>query len=107
MLGIFLPTSAMLNLLPEATVIAVDPGTPDKEGRVVLTAVKVGDRVLLPGWGGNAINIGEEVRAYFFSLECMGKLMRFSFFFPRSTFCSRMQTFWQRLRSRGRVVLAG
>ena len=46
--------------------IAVDPGAPDKEGRVVPTAVKAGDRVLLPGWGGNAIKVGEEVRAYFF-----------------------------------------
>ena len=56
MSGIFLPTSATSNLLPEATMITVGPGVLDKEGRpgrVVLTAVKVGDQVLLPGWGGN------------------------------------------------------
>ena len=46
--------------------IAVGPGAPDKEGRVVPTAVNAGDRVLLPGWGGNAIKVGEEVRACFF-----------------------------------------
>jgi chaperonin GroES len=43
-------------------VIAVGPGAPDKEGRVVPTSVRAGDRVLLPGWGGNAIKLGEEVR---------------------------------------------
>lgn len=42
--------------------IAVGPGAPDKEGRIVPTSVKAGDRVLLPGWGGNAIKVGEEVR---------------------------------------------
>jgi chaperonin GroES len=60
--GIFLPTSATSSPLPEATVIAVGPGAPDKEGRVVPTSVKAGDRVLLPGWGGNAIKVGEDVR---------------------------------------------
>ena len=60
--GIFLPTSATSSPLPEATVIAVGPGAPNKEGRVVPTSVKAGDRVLLPGWGGNAIKVGEDVR---------------------------------------------
>ena len=60
--GIFLPSSATSNPLPEATVIAVGPGAPNKEGHVVPTSVKTGDRVLLPGWGGNAIKLGEEVR---------------------------------------------
>lgn len=59
--GIFLPTSATTNPLPEATVIAVGPGAPNKDGQVVPTQVKAGDRVLLPGWGGNAIKVGEEV----------------------------------------------
>jgi chaperonin GroES len=63
--GIFLPSSATSSPLPEATVIAVGPGAPDKEGRVVPTAVKAGDRVLLPGWGGNTIKVGEEVRWFF------------------------------------------
>jgi chaperonin GroES len=48
-------------------VIAVGPGAPDKEGRIVPTSVKAGDRVLLPGWGGNAIKVGEDVRFFFFS----------------------------------------
>ena len=30
--------------------IAVGPGAPDKEGRIVHTSVKAGDKVLLAGW---------------------------------------------------------
>jgi co-chaperonin GroES (HSP10) len=60
--GIFLPTSATSTPLPEATVIAVGPGAPNKEGKVIPTTVKAGDRVLLPGWGGNSIKVGDEVR---------------------------------------------
>ena len=48
--------------------IAVGPGAPNKEGHVVPTSVKAGDRVLLPGWGGNAIKVGEVVRVFFFFL---------------------------------------
>ncbi|KAJ7220634.1 hypothetical protein GGX14DRAFT_675448 [Mycena pura] len=46
------------------TVIAVGPGAPRKDGTVVPTAVKAGDRVLLPGWGGNSIKVGDEVSGY-------------------------------------------
>lgn len=67
--GIFLPSSATSSPLPEATVIAVGPGAPNKEGRIVPTAVKAGDRVLLPGWGGNTIKVGEEVRPFLFSFS--------------------------------------
>jgi chaperonin GroES len=66
----------MSNPLPEATVIAVGPGAPNKEGRVVPTTVQAGDRVLLPGWGGNALKVGEDVR--FVSLsECTGSWVIF------------------------------
>lgn len=63
--GVFLPASATSSPLPEATVIATGPGAPDKEGKVVPTVVKAGDRVLLPGWGGNSIKVGEEVCTVF------------------------------------------
>jgi co-chaperonin GroES (HSP10) len=46
-------------------VIAVGPGAPNKEGQIMPTSVKAGDRVLLPGWGGNALKVGEEVRVFF------------------------------------------
>ena len=63
--GIFLPSASTNNPLPEATVIAVGPGAPDKDGKIVPTTVKAGDRVLLPGWGGNSIKVGDDVRNVF------------------------------------------
>lgn len=59
--GIFLPSSATASPLPEATVIAVGPGAPNKDGVVQAVSVNVGDRVLLPGWGGSPIKVGEDV----------------------------------------------
>ena len=47
--------------------IAVGPGAPDKDGKLVPTSVQAGDRVLLPGWGGNQIKVGEDV-SYHLSL---------------------------------------
>jgi len=72
--GIFLPTSATSSPLPEATVIAVGPGAPNKQGTVVPTSVKAGDRVLLPGWGGNAIKVGEEEYYLFKDTEILAKI---------------------------------
>lgn len=61
-----MPSSTTSSPLPEATVVAVGPGAPNKEGKVVPTSVKAGDRVLLPGWGGNSIKLGEEVSTCLF-----------------------------------------
>jgi len=72
--GIFLPSSATSNPLPEATVIAVGPGAPNKDGQIVPTAVKAGDRVLLPGWGGNSIKVGEEEYHLFKDSEILAKI---------------------------------
>jgi len=72
--GIFLPTSATANPLPEATVIAVGPGAPNKDGTVIPTQVKAGDRVLLPGWGGNSIKVGEEEYFLFKDSEILAKI---------------------------------
>jgi len=58
--GLFLPSSATSSPLPEATVLAAGPGAQDKDGKLVPLSVKVGDKVLLPGWGGNSIKVGEE-----------------------------------------------
>jgi len=72
--GIFLPQSSTTNPLPEATVIAVGPGAPDKDGKVVPTAVQAGDKVLLPGWGGNSIKLGEEEYFLFRDSEILAKI---------------------------------
>jgi len=72
--GIFLPTSATSNPLPEATVIAVGPGAPNKDGKIVPTTVQAGDRVLLPGWGGNSIKVGEDEFFLFKDSEILAKI---------------------------------
>jgi len=72
--GIFLPESATTGPLPEAIVIAVGPGALNKDGNVVPTEVKAGDRVLLPGWGGNSIKVGEEEYHLFKDSEILAKI---------------------------------
>lgn len=61
--GLYLPSSATKTPLPEAHVVAAGPGARNKEGVTIPTSVKAGDKVLLPGWGGNSIKVGDEVRA--------------------------------------------
>ncbi|TFK61830.1 hsp10-like protein [Pluteus cervinus] len=72
--GIFLPTSATNNPLPEATVIAVGPGAPNKNGDIVPVSVKAGDRVLLPNWGGSSFKVGEEEYFLFKDAEILAKI---------------------------------
>ncbi|WOO84358.1 heat shock protein, mitochondrial [Vanrija pseudolonga] len=72
--GLFIPSSATQSPLPEATVIAVGPGAPNKDGNVVPVSVKVGDRVLLPGWGGSPIKVGEEEYHLFKDAEILAKI---------------------------------
>jgi len=72
--GIFLPSSATSSPLPEATVIAVGPGAPNRQGHVVPVSVKPGDRVLLPGWGGNSIKVGEDEYHLFKDSEILAKI---------------------------------
>lgn len=49
--------------------IAVGPGAPNKEGVVQAVSVNVGDRVLLPGWGGSPIKVGDDVSPLLLSLS--------------------------------------
>ncbi|KAG9095536.1 10 kDa heat shock protein [Ceratobasidium sp. 370] len=72
--GIFLPSSATSSPLPEATVIAVGPGAPNTQGQIVPPSVKAGDRVLLPGWGGNSIKLGDEEYFLFKDSEILAKI---------------------------------
>jgi len=76
-------------------VIAVGPGARDKKGNVIPTQVKAGDRVLLPGWGGNSIKVGEEVSPHFniFSVEA-------SFCCSRNISSLKIPKFSPRSRSR-------
>jgi len=72
--GIFLPQASTTTPLPEATVIAVGPGAPDKNGKIIPTTVKAGDKILLPGWGGNSIKLGEEEYFLFRDSEILAKI---------------------------------
>ena len=97
--GIFLPSSATASPLPEATVIAVGPGAANKEGTVVPVSVVPGDRVLLPGWGGNPIKVGEEV-----SFGFVGQLWAIEMLTDcRSTTCSRTRRSSPRSTSRSTI----
>ncbi|KAH9964686.1 hypothetical protein BGW80DRAFT_1447978 [Lactifluus volemus] len=68
------PDFCHVDSTPEATVIAVGPGAPDKEGRIVPTSVKAGDMLLLPGWGGSAIKVGEDEYHLFKGSELSEKI---------------------------------
>lgn len=46
--------------LNSGKVVAVGPGLRDKAGNNIPTAVKVGDDVLLPEYGGTQVKLGEK-----------------------------------------------
>ncbi|KDN40338.1 putative heat shock protein 10 [Tilletiaria anomala UBC 951] len=72
--GLFLPSSSTTSPLPEAHVIAAGPGALDKDGKTIPMQVKAGDKVLLPGWGGSAIKVGEEEYLLIKDSEILAKL---------------------------------
>lgn len=58
--GIFIPDSAK-EKPQEGEVIAVGTGKRDEKGELIAFNVKVGDKVLLPKYGGTEIKYGEDV----------------------------------------------
>lgn len=60
----FLPEKASVKL-NEGTVLAVGPGGIDEQGKLVKPNLSIGQRVLLPAFGGTAINVGEEELSLF------------------------------------------
>ena len=62
--GVLLPESA-LSKLNEGRVVAVGPGGRASDGSVIPPAVKEGDDVLLPEYGGSKIEVdGKEMYLY-------------------------------------------
>ncbi|KAJ3127885.1 10 kDa heat shock protein [Physocladia obscura] len=57
--GLFIPEKAQ-ETLNEGLVVAAGPGAADKNGNLQPLAVKVGDRVLLPPYGGSTVKFGGE-----------------------------------------------
>jgi chaperonin GroES len=63
--GIILPESRVTKA-NEGEVIAVGPGARDKEGRTIACTVSVGDKVLLPDYGGLQIKVDNTDDHYLF-----------------------------------------
>ncbi|XP_047332840.1 10 kDa chaperonin, mitochondrial [Impatiens glandulifera] len=68
-------------LLPEKTskinsgkVVAVGPGIVDKTGNLIPVAVKEGDTVLLPEYGGTQVKLGEKEYHLYRDDDIMGTL---------------------------------
>lgn len=71
--GLFIPEKNVekLNL---ADVISTGPGLTDKDGKVVPTSVKAGDKVLIPQYGGSSIKVGEDDYILFRDSDILAKL---------------------------------
>jgi len=71
--GIMLPEKAQGKVL-DATVISVGPGKTNESGSVVPPNVKVGDRVLLPEYGGTKVTFDEKEYYLFRDNDILGKV---------------------------------
>ncbi|KAI8810622.1 chaperonin 10-like protein [Cladochytrium replicatum] len=72
--GIYIPEKAQ-EQLNEGVVVAVGPGTPEKDGKFRACSVKAGERVLLPPYGGNTVKVGQEEFLLFRDAEILAKLV--------------------------------
>lgn len=71
--GIYIPEKNV-EKLNEADVLAVGPGALDKDGNRIAPAVKAGDRVLIPPFGGSTIKVGEQDYLLFRDAEILAKV---------------------------------
>ncbi|KAM0753409.1 chaperonin Cpn10 [Meredithblackwellia eburnea MCA 4105] len=75
--GLYLPsssTSSPNSQIPEAIVLAVGPGAPNKDGVLQAMSVKEGDRVVVPAFGGVGVKVGEEEYTFYRDQEIIAKL---------------------------------
>jgi chaperonin GroES len=70
--GLYLPTTNVKDP-NEGTVVAVGPGERDVTGALHAVNVAVGDKVLLPEYGGSKIKIGDEELFLFRESDILGK----------------------------------
>mmetsp|Transcript_30171 Transcript_30171/g.62164 ORF Transcript_30171/g.62164 Transcript_30171/m.62164 type:complete len:105 (+) Transcript_30171:81-395(+) len=56
--GVLLPESAV-SRVNEATVVAVGPGSRNRDGEIVPLPIEVGAKVMLPEYGGHAVKLGD------------------------------------------------
>jgi chaperonin GroES len=70
--GVLLPEKSQGKVL-EATVVAVGPGKTNEHGSLIPVSVKVGDRILLPEYGGTKVNLDDAEYYLFRDSDIMGK----------------------------------
>ncbi|CAK4066458.1 unnamed protein product [Aphanomyces euteiches] len=70
--GIYLPDSGK-NSQTEGEVVAVGPGARNHEGKIIPVSVAVGDKVLLPEYGGSTLKLGEDEFHLYRDDEILGK----------------------------------
>lgn len=63
--GLYLPEKNV-EKLNEATVLAVGPGFTDSNGNKVTPSVQVGEKVLIPQFGGSSIKLNKEEEVILF-----------------------------------------
>ncbi|KAJ3205219.1 10 kDa heat shock protein [Dinochytrium kinnereticum] len=71
--GIFIPEKAQ-ETLNEGVVIACGPGLANKDGVIQPLSVKVGDKILLPQFGGANVKVGSEEYLLFQERDILAKL---------------------------------
>lgn len=73
--GLYLPEKNV-EKLNQATVLAVGPGFPDANGKIVTPSVQPGDRVLIPQFGGSTIKLNKEDEVILFrDSEILAKIV--------------------------------
>jgi len=70
--GVILPDAGMPKV-NEGTVLAVGPGGRTQDGTIVPMDVEVGDRVLLPEFGGALVKLGDDEYFLFRNSDFLGK----------------------------------
>uniref|UniRef100_A0A0N4ZEY4 10 kDa heat shock protein, mitochondrial n=1 Tax=Parastrongyloides trichosuri TaxID=131310 RepID=A0A0N4ZEY4_PARTI len=71
--GIYIPEKAQGKVL-EGTVVAAGPGLRTEAGTIIPLSVKVGDRVMLPEYGGNKVVMDDKEYFIFRESDLIAKL---------------------------------
>jgi len=71
--GIVIPEKAQQKIL-KGTVVAVGPGSRNKQGDLIPVAVNVGDNVLLPEYGGTKVEIENKEYHLFRESDLLAKI---------------------------------
>uniref|UniRef100_A0A0B6YBQ1 10 kDa heat shock protein, mitochondrial n=1 Tax=Arion vulgaris TaxID=1028688 RepID=A0A0B6YBQ1_9EUPU len=70
--GIILPEKSQGKVV-EAKVVAIGPGARKENGNIIAPSVKVGDKVLLPEYGGTKVVLEEQEYFLFRDSDLLGK----------------------------------